>query len=196
MSTSATSEPVGPTDARIGTSATSEPVGATEAARIVGVHRANFTRDWASRPDFPSPIGRLARGRLWDRDAVRHYSLAHGPLRGTAIHRVPLAGETKRWAPTIKRRIVRRFRPLRIVVFGSQASGTADRLSDIDLLVIVPDGTDELASTLAIRRALEGLPVSKDILVRTISAVRRYADVPGTMIYEALATGTTIYARP
>ena len=34
--------------------------------------------------------------------------------------------------------LVRRFRPQRIILFGSRARGTADERSDADLLVIRP----------------------------------------------------------
>ena len=173
-----------------------DPIGATEAARIVGVHRANFARDWASRPGFPAPIGRLARGRVWDRAAVERYARTRGPGRGATVRTLPLAGEAATWLLTVKRRIVRRFRPLRVVLFGSQASGSARPDSDLDLLVVMPDGTDERATAAAIRRALRGIPLSKDVVVTTLAKVDRYADVPGTIIRDALRDGTTIYARP
>ena len=173
-----------------------EPIGATEAAAIVGVHRANFLRDWADRPGFPAPISRPARGRVWDRAAVARYALAHGPARGVATRTVPLTAEAATWLPTIKRRIVRRFRPLRLVVFGSQATGRARPGSDLDLLVVMPDGTDARATAVAIRRALRDLPLGKDVVVTTPALVDRYADVPGTILREALVTGATVYARP
>ena len=40
-------------------------------------------------------------------------------------------------------RIVRDFDPLQIILFGSQARGDADRDSDIDLLVIFGEPTDQ-----------------------------------------------------
>jgi predicted nucleotidyltransferase len=36
------------------------------------------------------------------------------------------------------RRIVRRFHPVKIILFGSQARGMATADSDVDLLVILP----------------------------------------------------------
>jgi len=38
----------------------------------------------------------------------------------------------------VTRRLVESFHPLRIVLFGSQARGTADARSDVDLLIISP----------------------------------------------------------
>jgi predicted nucleotidyltransferase len=173
-----------------------DPIGATEAAVIVGVHRANFVRDWADRPGFPAPIGHLSRGRVWDRAAVTRYSRVHGPVRGVALRSLPLTADAAHWIPTIKRRIIRGFRPLRLVVFGSQAAGGARQDSDLDLLVVMPDGTDERATAVAILRALRDLPLSKDVVVTTPSQVNLFADVPGTILRDALGTGSTIYARP
>ena len=178
------------------TAAGIDPIGATEAAAIVGVHRANFARDWAERPGFPAPIASPARGRLWDRAAVENYALQHGPGRGVAARRLPLSDDAARWMPAVKRRIVRAVKPLRVVLFGSQATGGARPDSDLDLLVVMPDGADEFAVALAVRAAVRALPLSKDVIVTTPARIRRYGDVPGTIIHEALSTGATIYAKP
>ena len=42
---------------------------------------------------------------------------------------------------TMVDRIVTRFEPSRVVLFGSHARGTAGKDSDADLLVVMPDGT-------------------------------------------------------
>lgn len=172
------------------------PIGATEAATIVGVHRANFLRDWASRPGFPAPVGSPARGRLWDRSAVEDFAFQNGPSRGVAARSLPLSADAARWMPTVKRRIVRAVKPLRVVLFGSRVTGGARPDSDLDLLVVMPDGADEFAIALAVRAALRSLPLSKDVIVTTPAKIHRYGDVPGTMVHEALRTGRTIYARP
>ncbi len=182
--------------ANLDTSTAVDPIGATEAAAIVGVHRANFVRDWAERPGFPAPIASPARGRLWDRAAVATFALQHGPARGVAVRGLPLSPDAARWMPAVKRRIVRAVKPLRVVLFGSQATGGARPDSDLDLLVVVPDGADEFATALAVRAALRSLPLSKDVVVATPGRVHRYGDVRGTIIHEALSTGATIYARP
>jgi predicted nucleotidyltransferase len=178
------------------TTAGIDPIGATEAAAIVGVHRANFVRDWAERPGFPAPIGSPVRGRLWDRAAVENFALQNGPSRGVAVRSLPLSADAARWMPSVKRRIVRAVKPLRVVLFGSQATGGARPDSDFDLLVVMPDGAEERVVALEVMRALRGLPISKDVIVTTPAKIRRYGDVPGTMVHEALGTGRTIYARP
>lgn len=42
-----------------------ELAGTSEAAALIGVRAPNFVRDWASRPDFPRPVGTLRSGRVW-----------------------------------------------------------------------------------------------------------------------------------
>ena len=41
---------------------------------------------------------------------------------------------------TMVERIVARFQPARILLFGSRARGTANRWSDVDLLVVMEEG--------------------------------------------------------
>ena len=40
------------------------------------------------------------------------------------------------------KRIVRAVDPLQVILFGSQARGDTHEWSDVDLLVVVPDGRD------------------------------------------------------
>jgi len=64
---------------------------------------------------------------------------------------LPTAWRAARWLPTIKRRIVRRFHPDRVVLFGSQARGKAGARSDIDLLVRIERKHDLALARLALR---------------------------------------------
>jgi predicted nucleotidyltransferase len=171
-------------------------VGTKEAAAIYGVRPSNFVRDWASRQDFPEPVATLARGRLWAREAVVDYrEQQRGDVRWPARRPLKLSPDAERWLPIIKRRIVKRFRPERIVVFGSQARGDATPDSDIDLLVVVADGRDRRQLLRSIRMALADVVVSKDIFVTTPGHAARYGDVIGTLVEPALREGVTIYAR-
>ena len=49
--------------------------------------------------------------------------------------------------------LVERFRPLKVILFGSYAYGTPSKDSDFDLLVIRRDFVSEKVSNLEIRRA-------------------------------------------
>lgn len=54
---------------------------------------------------------------------------------------------------TIVKRIVERFQPLRIVLFGSHARGEAGKWSDVDLLVVLPEVADKRKATVEILRS-------------------------------------------
>ena len=170
-------------------------VGTKEAAEVFGVRPSNFIRDWASREDFPEPVANLARGRLWAREDLEAYHTRTGPRRAVALAELPLSPDAARWLPVIKRRIVRGFRPDRIILFGSQARGHATSDSDLDLLVVVSDGRDRRELVRSIRVALADITVPKDVFVTTPSLIARYGDVIGTLVEPALREGVTIYAR-
>ena len=168
-------------------------VGAKEAAKIFGVRPSNFVRDWAARPDFPAPVATLARGRLWVREDLLAYRARTCPRRAVALAELPLSPDAARWLPLIKRRIVRRFRPERIVLFGSQARGDARPDSDADLLVVIPGVEHRRRTAARIHAILEGIPLGKDVIVATPDDVDRLADLVGTIIQPALREGRTIY---
>ncbi len=96
---------------------------------------------------------------------------------------------------TAVQQIVRCFAPLRIILFGSRARGEADTGSDIDLLVVMPEAADKHRVAVAIRRELRDLPASKDIVVATPAEIERRGDISGTVLHEALQTGTTVYGQ-
>ncbi len=52
-----------------------------------------------------------------------------------------------------------------VLLFGSQARGDASPDSDIDLLLVVPDGADRIATAVAARRSLIGIGLGFDVLV-------------------------------
>jgi len=92
-------------------------------------------------------------------------------------------------------RIVRRFDPVQVILFGSQARGDASQLSDVDLLVVLPEMVDRRQAAVEIRRALAGFPVAKDILVTTPDEIRRRGNLVGTVLRSALREGKVIYER-
>ena len=97
---------------------------------------------------------------------------------------------------TMVERIVGRFQPSRVVLFGSQARGTAREGSDVDLLVVMGNGTDKRRTAVEIRRSLGDLPVSKDIIVATPDEIASRGHVVGTVLHAALREGKVVYERP
>ena len=87
--------------------------------------------------------------------------------------------------------IAERFRPERIILFGSHAAGTADEGSDVDLLVVMATAAPAIKLVTAVYRSLDqDVPV--DVLVRTPDQVA--ARIPRDLIRETiLAEGVALY---
>jgi len=172
-----------------------ELLGTKEAAALYSVKPPNFVRDWASRGDFPEPVAVLHTGRVWRRADLEAYKASYGPKRGARGEKLELSPQAAEWLPLIKRRIVRGFKPERIVLFGSQARGEARADSDIDLLVVMPSAENRRSMAGAIYSALAGIPVEADVVVTTPKHLAENADLAGTVLWPATREGVTIYAR-
>jgi predicted nucleotidyltransferase len=92
-------------------------------------------------------------------------------------------------------RLVDHFDPDQIILFGSQARGTAMPGSDVDLLVIMPVAGSKREKRVEMRVALHDITVPKDILLATPEEVLRDKDLVGTIIRPALLEGRVLYAR-
>jgi predicted nucleotidyltransferase len=93
----------------------------------------------------------------------------------------------------IVQRIVGAVQPTRILLFGSAAQGRMGPDSDVDLLVVMPDGIHRRRTAQDIYRSLTGLGIAKDIVVATESDVRNYGDNPSQVLFPALREGTELY---
>lgn len=93
-------------------------------------------------------------------------------------------------------RIVLAADPLCVVVFGSAARGDATPGSDLDLLVVMPDGTDRRRATVDLLVALADLGVPKDVVVTTPAHASAHRASGGHIVGTAVREGRTIYERP
>lgn len=100
-------------------------------------------------------------------------------------------------APEILDELVRRtvdaVHPLRIILFGSAARGTMGANSDLDILVVVPDGTDCLAVMQTLHGTLCELGIAKDLVVVQASDVERHGRNPYLVVHWALSEGKELY---
>ena len=96
----------------------------------------------------------------------------------------------------IVKRLVQRFDPDQIILFGSRARGAPCKDSDIDLLVVLPVTGSKRAKQVEMRVTLHDIHVPKDIIVATPEQVARQRDIVGTIIHPALREGRVLYARP
>lgn len=93
------------------------------------------------------------------------------------------------------RRIVERFDPERIILFGSRARGAARADSDVDLLVVLAENGAKRRTTVEIYRLLAGMGIPKDIVVASLEEIEKYRDVAGTLIRPAVREGRVLYER-
>ncbi len=93
------------------------------------------------------------------------------------------------------RRIVERFEPEKIILFGSHARGTATADSDVDLLVVIPVKGSRLEKTIEIRVAVHDIRVPKDIVVTTPEDFAWRKDIVGTLERPVMREGKVLYAR-
>ncbi len=91
-------------------------------------------------------------------------------------------------------RIVDTSHPLRIILFGSVARGETTRDSDIDVLVVVPEGIHRRKTAQQIYRNLIGFGIAVDVVVATPYDLERYGNSPGLVYREALRDGRELYA--
>ena len=92
------------------------------------------------------------------------------------------------------RRIVEVAHPRQIILFGSAACGDMGPQSDIDVLVVVPDGTHRRHTAQKIYQHLIGLGGAVDVVIATESDLQQYGNNFSLVYYPALREGRPIYA--
>ncbi len=91
------------------------------------------------------------------------------------------------------RRIVAAANPVKVILIGSRARGTARLDSDVDLLVIERDPVVQHQEATRLRRLLRDFHVPIDIVVMGQSFADRYWDIPGSVLYPAFREGRVLY---
>jgi predicted nucleotidyltransferase len=90
--------------------------------------------------------------------------------------------------------IVETAHPERIILFGSAVRGEMGPDSDLDILVVVSDQTDNcLSLAQAIYQRLRDLQYPKDILVVKASDFQRHRDNPYLIYHTAVTTGKELF---
>ena len=83
--------------------------------------------------------------------------------------------------------------PVRVILFGSYARGTATEDSDLDLLVVAQEMPDKRAEYIRLRRAIGGLGVGVDVLLYSEQEMQARSQVPGTLPYWASREGRVLH---
>ena len=89
--------------------------------------------------------------------------------------------------------IVSLVHPKRIILFGSGARGKMGPHSDLDLLIIMPDGIHRRQTTDKLYFGLWDIDYAMDIVVVTEKDVAQYGANPYMVIHTALKEGRELY---
>src|SRR5215470_2479318 len=89
------------------------------------------------------------------------------------------------------RQVAERFRPDKIILFGSYAYGTPHADSDVDILVVMP-ARDERSQAVKIRLAVER-DFAMDLIVRTPENLRWRLAAGDWFLREIVAKGKVLY---
>ncbi len=96
----------------------------------------------------------------------------------------------------LTRRIVERFHPRRIILFGSRARGEARSTSDYDLLIVAPSDEPRWRRTIPVYSALAGMGIPKDIVWWTPEEIAEWQGVKSHFINTVLREGRVLYESP
>jgi HEPN domain-containing protein/predicted nucleotidyltransferase len=119
-------------------------------------------------------------------------------MRRCIVPRIARKGDAKAQIDRIAKRIVKKFHPEKIILFGSQARGDAGPDSDVDLLVVMPLDGSGFDKADEIREALDDMVVPKDIIVTSPEDFAWRKDIVGTIEWPATHEGKLLYesSRP
>jgi predicted nucleotidyltransferase len=91
-------------------------------------------------------------------------------------------------------RIKKVIEPKEVILFGSAARGLMAHDSDIDVLVVVPEGTHRRHTSQEIHMNLFGFEYPVDVLVATKEDLEKHKNNPGLIYQNILKEGKTVYA--
>ena len=99
------------------------------------------------------------------------------------------------WINQLTKNIIKLAQPLRIILFGSVVRGESNAASDIDLLVVMPEGTHRRHTAQLLYRKIKGIGVPFDLIVTTPSDLEKHKNNPGLIYKTILEEGKEIYAK-
>ena len=101
---------------------------------------------------------------------------------------------TSKSIESLVQNIVAAVHPLKIILFGSYARDTANPESDIDILVVMPEGVHCRRTAQLLYRQIRRIGIPFDILVTTPSILEKHKDNIGLIYRTILKEGREIYA--
>jgi predicted nucleotidyltransferase len=101
---------------------------------------------------------------------------------------------TSKSIESLVKNIVETVHPIKIILFGSYARGTENQESDIDALVVMPEGAHCRRTAQLLYRQIKRIGIPFDILVTTPSTLEKHKDNIGLIYRAILKEGSEIYA--
>jgi predicted nucleotidyltransferase len=95
----------------------------------------------------------------------------------------------------ITRRLVERFHPQAVILFGSRARGDAREDSDLDLLVVCDVVSDRVTLMNRMDEALWGVPAALDIIPVTQAEFEAHRLRRASVVETAVKEGRVLYQR-
>lgn len=115
----------------------------------------------------------------------------------TLLHAPPITERKRipqRTIDAVVRKIVEKFRPQKVILFGSYAHGTPRPESDVDLLIVMDKDENERKS-LEIRRVLN-VNFGLDLVVYTPKRLRQRIELGDSFLKEIVQQGKVVYESP
>ncbi|MCK5241931.1 nucleotidyltransferase domain-containing protein [bacterium] len=90
-------------------------------------------------------------------------------------------------------RIVEEVKPLQIVLFGSAARGEMHADSNLDLMVVMPNGTHRRYTSQRLYQAISGIQMPYEIIVATSEDLQKHKNNQGLIYQTILREGKVLY---
>ena len=96
----------------------------------------------------------------------------------------------------VVRQIAEKFKPQKIILFGSYARGTQIAESDVDLLVVMETSLKEVRQEILIQRSLEMDLFGLDLIVQTPRKLAERIALGDSFLREITSEGKVVYEAP
>ena len=96
---------------------------------------------------------------------------------------------------SIVQRLKTQLNPVKVILFGSYASGTPREDSDMDLLIVADTDLPPVERFALVSRMLADFPVAFDIIVKTPEEYSRWRNIVNDIVYFADKYGQVLYEQ-
>ena len=100
---------------------------------------------------------------------------------------------TERQIDGIIQKIVKNYKPKKVILFGSYAYGKPTTDSDLDLLIIKETNLPRFKRGREINRLFNPYPFAMDILVYTPGEIKKRMGNKSSFLHEAITKGRVLY---